>query len=451
MLSVRRWIGLEDVVIEVAPEETRTVAAEAFLFGYPLVLMDLTRAVLTHVAQPAAGAKAPVNQIGHLREFPDASFTDVVSPNADTLYSISWIDVSAEPMVLAHPDGGERYFLLPLLDGWTDVFSSPGTRTTGADAKAFAIVGPRWSGELPGDVQELRSPTAMVWMIGRTQTNGKADYENVHRFQDGLTLTPLSAWGSDYSPPTDVGVEDDVDTTAPPPDVLEALDAATFFGRLAALLVDNPPAEADAPAMERFAALGLMPGAFDPPPEIAGELDEGVKAGIVKLKELARQAVPPVNGWAVFRGLGSFGTEYGKRALVALLGLGANLDADAIYPHATMDADGQPLTGDNRYVLRFAPGETPPAHAFWSLTMYNERQFFVDNPLDRYAIGDRDPLTFNDDGSLDIYLQHESPGGAREANWLPAPAGSFNVFLRVYWPKPEMLDGTWVPPGIAKL
>jgi hypothetical protein len=434
-----------------APEETRTIAAEAFLFGYPLVLMDLTRAVLTHVAQPAEGAKAPVNQMGHLREFPDASFTDVVSPNADTLYSISWIDVSAEPMVLAHPDAGERYFLLPLLDGWTDVFDSPGTRTTGSDAKAFAVVGPRWTGELPPDVEQIRAPTAMVWLIGRTQTNGKADYGSVHRFQDGLTLTPLSAWGSDYSPPTDVDIEADVDTTAPPPDVLEAMDAATFFGRLAALLVDNPPAEADEPAMERFAAIGLAPGAFDPAREIVGELDEGVTAGMAKLRELVRQAVPPVNGWAVFRGLGSYGTEYGKRALVALVGLGANLDADAIYPHATMDADGQPLTGDNRYVLRFAPGETPPAQAFWSLTMYNERQFFVDNPLDRYAIGDRDPLAFNDDGSLDIYLQHESPGAEREANWLPAPAGSFNVFLRVYWPKPEMLDGAWVPPGIAKL
>ena len=249
---------------DVASEkDTRAIAVEAFLFGYPLVLMDLTRAVMTNVAQPQASS-APENQIGQMRAFPDASFTDVVSPNADTLYSISWIDVSDEPMVLAHPDAGERYFLLPMLDGWTNVFASPGTRTTGSGAAVFAIVGPRWSGELPDDVQEIRSPTGMVWMIGRTQTNGKADYDNVHHFQDGITLTPLSAWGSDYSPPADAQVDPDVEMTTPPPDVLEAMDARAFFGRLAALMVDNPPADDDAPALERFAAIGLAPGSFEP-------------------------------------------------------------------------------------------------------------------------------------------------------------------------------------------
>jgi hypothetical protein len=439
------------LVTDVASEkDTRAIAVEAFLFGYPLVLMDLTRAVMTNVAQPQASS-APENQIGQMRAFPDASFTDVVSPNADTLYSVAWLDVSAEPVVLRQPDGGDRYFLLPMLDGWTNVFASPGTRTTGSGAAVFAIVGPRWSGELPDDVQEIRSPTGMVWMIGRTQTNGKADYDNVHHFQDGITLTPLSAWGSDYSPPADAQVDPDVEMTTPPPDVLEAMDARAFFGRLAALMVDNPPADDDAPALERFAAIGLAPGSFKPAHDLVPELDEGLRAGMAKLKELAQEAVPPINGWAVFRGLGSYGTEYGKRALVALLGLGANLDADAMYPHATMDADGQPLTGSNRYVLHFEPDQMPPAGAFWSLTMYNEHQFFVDNPLDRYAIGDRDPLAFNDDGSLDIWFQHDRPDPDRESNWLPAPAGSFNVFLRVYWPKPEMLDGTWVPPAITKL
>jgi hypothetical protein len=435
---------------EVGPEGARAIAAEAFVFGYPLMLMDATRAVMTHVARPA-GMKAPVNQICHLRAFPDASFTDVVSPNADTLYSLSWLDLAAEPMVLRHADAGDRFFLLPLYSGWTDVIASPGTRTTGGDAAAFAITGPGWSGTLPEGASEIRSPTEMVWLIGRTQTNGKADYEAVHRFQDGITMTPLSAWGRDFSPPGEVPVDPGVDPATPPADAVAGMGALAFFARLAALMVANPPAEGDGPAMERFAAIGLAPGEFAPPRGLVSEIAAGHAAGLAALADAERHAAAPTDGWTLHRGLGAYGTDYGKRAAVAQFGLGANLDEDAIYPRAALDAEGRPLHGEHRYVLRFARGRTPPARAFWSLTMYDERQAFVDNPIDRYAIGDRDPLTPGDDGSLEILIQRESPGAGREGNWLPAPAGSFNVVLRVYWPAEAMLDGTWTPPGIARL
>jgi hypothetical protein len=435
-----------------APEESvAVVAAEAFVFGYPLVLMDVSRVVLTSVAYPEAG-KAPLNQFLHMREFPDASFTDVVSPNADTLYSAAWLDLTAEPIVLSVPGSGGRYYLMPMLSGWTDVFASPGTRTTGNGAGVFAVTGPGWSGELPPGVRQLVSPTALVWLIGRTQTNGKSDYASVHRFQDGLALAPLSAWGFDYAPPAQVLVQAGVDTATPPAEQVAAMDAGEFFRRLAELLMTNPPADADAPAIERFAAIGLAPGTFDPDPELADAISRGARTGMERIQAVTKTAgSPTATGWRMFRGLGSYGTDYGTRAVVALVGLGANLDQDAIYPHATTDGDGQPLDGASRYVVHFGPGQTPPANAFWSLTMYNDRQAFVANPIARYAIGDRDQLTYNDDGSLDIWIQRDPPGAQQEPNWLPAPAGSFNIFLRVYSPKQEMLDGAWTPPPVHRL
>ena len=226
------------------------------------------------------------------------------------------------------------------------------------------------------------------------------------------------------------------------------MDPTSFFGRLSRLMVDNPPAGADSPALERFATIGLGVGSFAPEPGLLGAIDEGARAGMARLKEAVGQPQAPVNGWTLHRGLGTYGSDYGKRALVALVGLGANLDDDAIYPHTGVDGKGEPLDGAKRYVLHFAAGQTPPARAFWSLTMYNDRQYFADNAIDRYAIGDRDPLRFNDDGSLDLWLQHENPGPERESNWLPAPEGSFHVILRIYWPAPQALDGSWTAPPI---
>ena len=261
-----------------------------------------------------------------------------------------------------------------------------------------------------------------MWVIGRTQTNGKADYENVHRFQDSLSLRPLSALAGDHSP-AETAVDSDVDVATPPPAQVAAMDAATFFGRLASLMVDNPPAAADSPALERFAAIGLAPGSFEPSPDLAAALDEGVTAARAGIEAATRQMGAPVNGWSMAtHGVGAYGTDYGTRAAVAMFGLGANLPEDAVYPHTGIDGEGRSLDGANRYVLRFEPGAMPPANAFWSLTMYDEHQYFVDNPIDRYAIGDRDPLDFGDDNSLELWLQHESPGSEREANWLPASA-----------------------------
>lgn len=437
-------------------EAAAKIAAEAYIFGFPLVLMDVTREVMTAVPN-SAGRKAPINQLGHLRQFPDASFTDVVSPNVDTLYSFAWLDLKHEPMVLSVPDADRRYYLMPLLDAWTNVFASPGSRTTGSARHAFAITGPHWRGELPVGVEQIKSPTDLVWLIGRTQTNGKSDYPAVRVFQDKLKLTPLSAWGEKaYQAPANVPVSARVDETTPPPEQVLKMDSTAFFARLNALMKDNPPAAADAPALRRFATIGVAPGQPFNPARLDNAVARGIERGAAAGKQkLLTDAKKPhgrqVNGWDFMPDTGNYGTRYDWRAVVALVGLGANLSEDALYPRAAGDSEGRPLDGAQRYRIRFAKGQLPPANAFWSLTLYNDKQALAANPLNRYAIGDRDRLKFDKDGSLTIYLQHDSPGRNLQANWLPTPDGPFNLVLRVYWPKPEMLDGRWQTPPIERV
>jgi hypothetical protein len=437
-------------------DEAAKIAADAYVYGYPLVLMDVTRQVLTAVPKPG-GHKAPVNQFVHLQEFPGPRDTDVVSPNADTLYSVAFLDLSKEPMILSVPEMGKRYYLMQMLDAWTNVFASPGTRTTGNNKGNFAVVGPAWNGKLPEGVKEIKSPTNMVWIIGRTQTNGKDDYAAVHAVQAQYKLTPLSAWGKEYTAPTDVPVDPRVDPKTPPVVQVAKMAAKEFFARLAALTADNPPAEADRPMIEKLAKIGVVPGKpFD-----AGKLDpagaKGLERGVSDArKQILAEARKPqgktVNNWSVMIDkMGRYGTDYLFRSVIALIALGVNLPEDAVYLRATVDAEGKPLTGANRYVIHFPKGSLPPVGAFWSVTLYNARQFFVANPINRYAIGDRDKLKFDDDGSLTLYVQNESPGKDKESNWLPAPKDEFNLIIRLYWPKKEILDGTWKPPAVERV
>ena len=438
-----------------ADKDLEQLAADAYVYGFPLVLMDFSRQVMTAVPRPQATA-APINRFNDSREFPDATFTSVVSPNADTLYSFAWLDLSQEPLVLNLPATGDRYFLMQMLDGWTNVFAAPGTRTTGRDAINLAIVGPNFQGTLPGDLKEIRSPTSLVWLIGRTQTNGKSDYDAVIALKSQYRLIPLSKWGTEYIPPAEVPVAPGVDTKTAPVEQVASLQGVEFFQRLAILLKDNPPTRADQPMVEKLARLGIVPGqpysAADRTAEQAAALNRGAKAGYARILAAAgKKQGKEVNGWDIMGNVGVYGTDYDFRSVVALVGLGANLPEDAIYPHARVDSDGQPLNGAHRYVIRFPAGQLPPVRAFWSLTMYNSRQFFVENPINRYAIGDRDALKFAADGSLTLYIQQDSPGPDLESNWLPAPADSFNLFMRLYWPKPEIIDGTWKPPVVERV
>ena len=429
------------------------VATSAYIYAYPLILMELTRRIATNVADTRQFTKAPMNQFANVPAFPDATFTDVVRPNVDTLYSLMWFDVLREPLLISVPYSGGRYYLLPILDMWTDVFQSTGKRTTGTRARLLAIAEPRWQGQLPAGARLVHSPTAIGWIIGRTQTNGKADYDAVHKFQSGLIVTPLSQWGKPYLPPTG-RINPDWDMKRPPVDQVEKLSPAAYFSLFTELTKLNPPHANDYPILDQMRRMGIEPGkpfAFDKAsPEVQGALSEAGPLALKRIKARFLNAGVASAGWRTnLTAIGTYGADYLSRAVIAYVGLGSNTIEDAVYPTALTDADGKPFISDNRYVLHFNKDELPPVRGFWSLTMYNERQLLAANPIDRYAIGDRDKLAFNPDGSLDIYIQRESPGQDKEPNWLPAPAnGPFTMNLRLYWPKPEVLDGSWVPPGV---
>lgn len=427
------------------PPEAEAIATLGYIYGYPLVLMDVTRATT-----PAAA-----NRFVHHAEFPDDKFTDVVTPNVDTLYSMAWLDLTKEPMVLSVPDLGRRYYTMELLDAWSNVIAAPGTRTTGNGKGAFAIIGPDWAGELPSTVEAIQSPTNMVWLIGRTYTAGKSDYDAVRAIQRQYRLTALRAFVKTAAPVASLPSPARPDTE-PPVAQVEKMSAGAFFARLARLMNANPPSDSDEPLLRRLAQIGVAPGApFDLaqlPASVADAVEGGVAAARARIRGAGLEALgKPVGGWRVRLDLGRYGTSYEQRAVVALMGLGANLPEDAVYPSTDVDSAGQPLSGENRYRIRFAPGELPPVKAFWSLTIYNEHHFLVANALGRYALGDRDPVRAEADGTLDFYIQRDDPGADKRANWLPAPANGFNLVMRLYFPKTAVLDGRWRPPPVVRV
>lgn len=438
-----------------AAEDTLQIATDAYIYGYPLVTMDMTRRFLTNVTAPEA-ASAPMGQLIKLRTYPAVDNHTVTAPNADTLYTMVWLDVSKEPWVFSIPNMGDRYYLMPMLDGWTDVFQVPGTRTTGGKAQQYAITAPGWSGKLPDGVREYKSPTAIVWILGRIYCTGTPeDYKAVHDLQDKFSVVPLSSYGKPYTPPAGA-VDSSLDIKKGVREQVEAMSTAEYFSYLAKLIKDNPPAPADAPMVAKMAKIGLVPG-HDFDASKLGLLDEELvkavpKFAAVKIMEYFRHAIKSINGWNFTTKTGIYGTDYIQRALVTAIGLGANRPQDAVYPTGKDDANGKPYDGGaKKYVMHVGKGQMPPVNGFWSLTMYDANYFFVPNALNRYTLSSRDKFITNPDGSVDLYLQASSPGVEKEANWLPAPKAHFIPMLRMYWPKatpPSIIDGTWKPPVI---
>lgn len=445
----------EPSVSTVSEREALEIGIEAYHYFYPLVLMDVTRRVTTNLPPGKKEGLGPANSFHHFRKYPDANFREVVRPNFDTLYSSAWLDLSKEPMIVSAPDTHGRYYLLPMLDMWSDVFAVPGARTSGTKAGHWAVVPPGWHGALPAGVARIDAPTPHVWIIGRTQTNGAADYAAVHPIQDQYRITPLSQWGKAVGEAPFVP-DPTVDMKTPPMVQVDSMPAARFFALGAELMGVNPPHVTDWSTLARLARLGIVPGKkFDASslsPAARDALDRARESAMAQMKAKIPTLARVVNGWQMNTDtMGVYGNYYLKRAIVALVGLGANQPDDAIYPLCTGDAEGHPIMAENRYVLHFEKAEIPPVDAFWSLTMYDEAGFQVANTIDRFAIGDRDALKFNADGSLDLWIQHENPGADRESNWLPAPkSGKLGLTLRLYAPRPEALDGRWAPPAVRR-
>jgi hypothetical protein len=430
-------------------------ATQAYIYGFPMMMMDLTREAATAV--PRAGQfGAPVNQFAVMTEYPDVSFRAVVRTGLDTLFAVAWADLEKEPLVLSVPDTDGRYYVIALFDMWTNIFASIGSRTTGTETGHFLIVGPDWQGTPPPDVKQVyRSPSRFVWVNGQMRADGPKDYDVVNPLQQQYKLTPLSRWGRSYTPPAEVPVTTSADTRMPALERIRNMDAGEYFGRLARLLKDNPPLPADDPMVDTLNYLGIEPGKdFD----ISGVDSSSARAlqramGTFSILEKAVHVMPTQDGWAVMPDdIGDYGTDYINRAGIAFVGLGAVQPIDVSYPVAFNDSEDDTFDGASRYVLHFEKDQLPPTNVTWSVSIYDPDGFYVPNAINRYNLAAWMPLKYNANGSLDIYIQAESPGLDKESNWLPAPAsGTFNLVTRIFWPDKTVLDGSWAMPGVKKV
>jgi hypothetical protein len=444
---------------QLGAEEAAGIAVEAYVYGYSLITTEVTRVQMSNFPK-AEGMHAPMGQFANALRYPPADYRGVSAPNADTLYSLAWLDL-AEPQVFSHPNMGKRFYLFEMTDLWMTDFNTPGTRTDGEAAAKYLITGPGWNGTVPSGMKQIKAATRYIVILGRTYADGTdQDYKAANALQAQYSIVPLSAYGKPYNyeaPP--VNRNPGFSMTDSPQKVINAMDTSTYFNMLAKLMGGAaPPAPEDAPILARMAKIGIVPGQpFD-----MSKLDSAVQTALKDVNSAAMKGIADnkaslgaiVNGWVITKDLGVYGTNYMKRAVVAAYGWPANLQLDAVYPYTTVDSTGKTLTGANKYTLTFPKGGTPPVNGFWSITMYeveSDGWWFTPNPLNKFTVSARNNLKYNADGSVTLYFQNDSPGKDKEANWLPAPKGEFIPMLRMYWPKdtpPSILDGSWKPPAV---
>ena len=344
---------------------------------------------------------------------------------------------------------------MPMLSSYNEVFFVAGTRATGNRSQKYVLTGPGWTGQIPDSLIQVKSPTALVWVLGRVYCKGTADdYAEVHALQDRYTAFPLSSYGKPYtSPPAQVDQSFDMKTSVR--DQVNHMPLADYFSYMARLLKTNPPKPEDSSIVARMAEIGIVPGQeFDRNklPEIGKKLDP--KIALLEMVEVMKKK-NKVNGWLYWTSdAGTYGTDYAQRAMVTLIGPGLNFPKDAIYPFTEQDAEGKDLDGSsNKYIIHFNSGQLPPVNGFWSITMYGKDFFFVPNEINRYNLSQRDSLLRNPDGSIDMIVQADKPEASKLVNWLPAPKGKFILMMRLYYPKeipPSILDGSWTPPPVKK-
>ncbi|OMF54178.1 hypothetical protein BK139_19425 [Paenibacillus sp. FSL R5-0490] len=424
-----------------------SLGIQAFIYGYPLVTMERTRQLQSFVKVPHGPVSTVSNELIYYDQLLTPDDKDVVSPNVDTLYCTAWLDLTRGPVVLNVPDTNDRYYVMQLMDAWTNTFSSIGRRTTGTGAGKFAIVGPDWKGTLPANVQEVKSLTNTVWIIGRILVKGEDDYDNALVLLRQFTLSSLDGNKLQFvkKPANPLLFENKV----------EDLSALDFFKTMTDLMILNPDISNEA-LEKQFEHIGIdLTYGFD-----GYKLDSETIAGLNRAAEDAFEIIANskdelntriFNGWEIIYGLGTYGDEFLKRAYVAYIELGANVDEEAAYARAFTDDQGKQLNGQYEYIMHFNKDQLPPVEAFWSVTMYGPDFYLVPNEMNRYAIADYTPgLEYNDDGSLDIYIQKDRPIN-HESNWLPAPEGEFNLVIRMYQPAAKVLNGTYEIPGVKRV
>ena len=425
------------------PPSKREVV-NAYIYDYASVIFEATRALLTAVPNDTASpSRAPLNQFAYGDALQPPGPGAIIRPNADTIYTSGWLSLRRQPIVLHVPDTTGRYYLIPIYDAYTNEFASIGTRTTGAAAGDYAIIGPNWSGVLPPGLSGvIQAPTDAVWALGRTLVRGASDLPAAVALTRLYTLTPLDHYGTPYRLPSHVAVKPpNPDFAAQPVSSAPGVSKPEFFTYSAQFLYENPPPTSQALLAARYRS-EVLPNADLLSPALVQSARAEMTAALVS-------SAVQVNNWSYNLQTGDYGTNYALRAGIALYGFGANAPADAVYASTSADGNGAALNGSNSYTIHFASGQLPPARGFWSLTLYDPNGFFVPNSINRYDVGSETGLTLNADGSLDILLQPNAPTGST-SNWLPTPAGeAFNLNLRIYWPEQVVLDGKYVIPAVT--
>ncbi len=427
-----------------------SLGVQAYIFSFPWVFLSQIQYewVVVPAKNPALTPNMPLNQWWHARNIITSAYRDGGAPNNDTLYSVTWLDVGKEPIILSHGDMGDRYFTFEIASMNSDNFAYVGASSTGAKAGAFAITGRDWKGTLPEGVKQLPpSPTDYVLIFGRTAVKGAGDVPAVHKAQETYKLTPLNLWGKEGAVvPENRDIPKPFDPKADPLADWKTINRA---------MVKNPPLEQHAVLLDMFRQIGVGPG-LD-----VEVMDDATKRGLTRAAKDGRQLLesmletglgkPKVNGWSVppaTTGRAMIHNDFKTLALQCLGGIISNDPSEAIYFNTHADADGNTLNGANKYTLRFGPKQLPDVTYFWSLTMYDLTNNLVPNPINRWAIGSlAGGYQKAADGSLTLYLQKDSPGKNKEANWLPAPEGNFWVVFRTYGPSEEIVDQSWkLPP-----
>jgi hypothetical protein len=452
-----------------SPEkQAHNIGVEAYEYAYPLVLLGLTRTMA--LSNEDKSASTSLNKFVHQRQFAPMTDRKVVRPNNDVLYSVAWADLSEEPVVVSVPDTQDRFYFLTLLDGWSEAFACPGKRTSGTQPGNFAIVGPRWKGAIPAGVSRLNSATNYVWILGRVEAKGRNDIGSVNTVQNAFKIALLSNYikasgGGENSSEVESATASTLAaresarlqcTTQPPSKQIADMNAERFFSTFSELLFSNPPHKEDATLVAKLKLIGIEPGAefhFDKlPAQTIASLESAVADAKAIIGERAKTISVNENGWSVERKIsGTYGTNYLDRAAVAMIGAGLNRLDDVVYPSCTVDSQGQPLLGANRYVIHFDKSQLPPVKAFWSISVYDSQGFCSGNPMGRTSLSDHSGLKYGADGSLDIYIQHDDVAYDKQSNWLPAPKDEFNLLMRLYWPKTTVLSGAWMPPSVNKV
>ena len=433
------------------------IATLSYIWGFPLVSMERQFNYVTSPNIPPGPGRGPANSPACAPDLYNASYTDIVNINSNTLYCFAQFDLRNEPVVVVVPPISDRYYTFQFMDAYTNNYAYVGQRASGTTGGTYLLAGPDWKGQVPEGMTKIWTPTNLVWLANRILVKGPADVPNVNAIQDKIIVKPLSEFQGNATTSAPAAIQANTSKEVPigPQPSLISPTGIKIFDEIGAAMVGNPLNPPDPVLVTKLASIGIGPGKV-PSSEANDTIKAALQAGITEGQKLIDARVtnlgPVVNGWLTAPQAGVYGTNYLFRAAVAQFGIGVNTAQEAYLPTTFTDSQGKPLSGNSSYLIHFEPGQTPPVDAFWSITMYNDKVLLVDNPINRYSIGTyTEGLKNNTDGSLDIYIQNTSPGEDKESNWLPSPVGAFSLTMRLYLPQPQILNGTWQLPLVQNV